>query len=100
MASLFQAGPTAGTVKSYLSSVCFTQISLGLGDPHAVVAMPQLEYVVKGVKKKTAARSNCPQLPITVQILSMLLKVWETVPDEFNASMLACMCFFWIFVGR
>ena len=34
VAWLYQTGVTAGTIKSYLSAVRYTQISLGLGDPH------------------------------------------------------------------
>ena len=95
-ASLFRQGLTAGTIKTYLSSVRYTQISLGLGDPHAK-AMPQLEYVVKGLKRKTAGQTARTRLPITVQILRDLKAVWPVAPDQFNASMLwaaSCMCFF------
>ena len=95
-ASLFRQGLTAGTIKTYLSSVRYTQISLGLGDPHAK-AMPQLEYVVKGLKRKTAGQTARTRLPITVQILRDLKAVWHVAPDQFNASMLwaaSCMCFF------
>ena len=53
VASLFRKGLTAGTIKS---SVRYTQISLGLGDPHAN-ALPQLEYVVKGLKRKAAGQA-------------------------------------------
>lgn len=87
---------TAGTVKSYLSSVHFTQISLGLGDPHAA-STPQLEYVIKGVKRKAAANSSRPRIPITVPVMANLLEVWQQEPNVFDASILwaaACMCFF------
>ena len=98
VAWLYQTGVTAGTITSYLSAVRYTQISLGLGDPHAA-SMPQLEYVVKGAKRKTAARGSRPRLPITGQILTSLIGVWENESDQFNGSMLwatACMCFFGI----
>ena len=55
VASLFRQGLMAGTIKSYLSAVRYTQISLGFSDPHAI-AMPQLEYVTKGRKRKTAGQ--------------------------------------------
>ena len=60
--------------------------------------MPQLGYVVKGVKSRTTDRLSCPQVPITIRILSSLMGVWQKEPDVFNASILwvaACMCFFW-----
>ena len=87
---------TAGTVKSYLSSVHFTQISLGLGDPHAA-SMPQLEYVIKGVKRKAAANSSHLRILITVPVMANLLEVWQQEPNVFDASMLwavTCTCFF------
>ena len=47
----------AGTVKSYLAAVRHAQIAIGLGDPH-MSDMPQLEYVVKGLRKKTAGAAQ------------------------------------------
>ena len=96
VAFLYRQGLSGGTVKSYLAAIRYVQISLGLGDPHTA-AMPQLEYVVKGVKKKTAGRPARCRRPITPQILAMMKQVWEHEPDKFDAAMLcaaACMCFF------
>ncbi len=96
VAFLYGEGLMAGTVKCYLSAVRHTQIALGLGDPH-VSAMPQLEYVIKGLKKKTAGRSSRDRRPITPPILRQLKRVWESAADQFNAAMLwaaSCMCFF------
>ena len=98
-ASLFRQGLTAGTIKSYLSSVRYTQISLGLGDPHAK-AMPQLEYVIKGLKRKAAGQAARTRLPVTIQILHDLKLVWQNIPNQFDACMLwaaSCMCFFVFF---
>lgn len=95
-ASLFRQGLSAGTVKSYLSSVRYTQISLGLGDPHAAT-MPQLEYVIKGLKRKRGGQAARTRLPIMIQILHDLKRVWQDPPDQFDACMLwaaVCMCFF------
>ena len=101
IAWLYQTGVTAGTIKSYLSAaVRYTQISLGHGDPHAA-SMPQLEYVVKWVKRKTAAQGSRPRLPITGQILTSLIGVWENEPDQFNGSMLwAVACIRILACGR
>jgi len=85
-----------GTIKSYLAAVRHTQIALGLGDPH-MGEMPQLEYVVKGVKKMPTDRPTRTRLPITLEILCRLKRVWQNWPNCRDASMLwaaATMCFF------
>ena len=59
--------------------------------------MPQLEYVVKGLKKKTAGRAARVRRPITPLILRSLKQVWQSEPSRRDASMLwaaSCMCFF------
>ena len=83
-------------MKSYLAAVRHEQISLGLGDPHRGT-MPMLEYVVKGLKKRTAGRTSRPRQPITPQILRMLKMVWQSSASKDDAVMLwaaVCMCFF------
>ena len=96
VALLYREGLSGGTVKSYLSAVRHMHISMGLGDPH-ISSMPQLEYVVKGMKKKTASRAARVRLPITPQILRQMKQVWQLLPDRHNSAMLwaaVCMCFF------
>ena len=59
--------------------------------------MPQLEYVIKGLKRKRGGQAARTRLPITIQILHDLKQVWQDAPDQFNACMLwaaACMCLF------
>ena len=68
VALLYNKGLSVGTVKSYLSAARHTQISLGFGDPN-VTGIPQLEFVVKGMKKGTATRQSQARLPITPEIL-------------------------------
>ena len=64
VAHLYREGLAASTVKSYLAAVRHAQIALGLGDPK-MAGMPQLEYVTKGLRKKTAGRQKRTRLPIT-----------------------------------
>ena len=95
-AHLFKEGLVAGTVKSYLSAVRHAQIAAGLGDPR-VGEMPQLEYVVKGIRKQTANKGRGKRLPISPSIMRLLKRVWENLPDQNEAAMLwalACLCFF------
>ena len=96
VASLYTQRLTAGTVKSYLAAVRHAQIAIGLGDPQ-IGAMPRLEYVLKGLKKKVAGKDRRVRLPITPGILRKLKRVWAWRPDKYNTAMLwvACtLCFF------
>ncbi len=84
------------TVKSYLSAVRHAQIALGLGDPR-LADMPQLEYVTKGLRKKTAGKPKRRHLPIMPSLLRKLRGAWEQLPCQEDAQMLwaaSCLCFF------
>ena len=54
-------GLAPGTVKSYQAAVTFGQNSGGMGDPR-IGRMPQLEYVMKGIKRSTKKKVG-PRLP-------------------------------------
>ncbi len=93
---LHRDGLSGATVKGYLAAVRHAQIALGMGDPR-ISSMPQLEYVVRGARKKAAGRPSRTRLPITPPILRQLKSVWERDPNRFDAAMLwaaPCMCFF------
>lgn len=75
VAGLYTEGLTAGTAKSYLAAVRHAQIAIGLGDPH-MSNMPQLEYVIKGMRKKTARAPQRTRLPVTPAIMLQLKKAW------------------------
>jgi len=96
VAFLYNEGLSAGTVKSYMSAARYTQIAMGFGDPD-VGGMAQLEFVLKGLKRKTAVGGRQSRLPITPDILRALRKVWESDADRDKATMLwaaVTMCFF------
>ena len=96
VAHLYKAGLSSRTVKSYLSAVRHSQISMGLGDPR-VEAMPQLEYVSRGMRKLSAGGPSTTRLPITPAILLQLRVVWSGLAVRLDAVMLwaaVCMCFF------
>ena len=85
----------AGKVKNYLAAVRHTQIALGLMGPR-MGDMPQLEYVIRGVKRMAQVRTRV-RLPITLEVLKGLKWVWQKLPNQRDASMLwaaATMCFF------
>jgi len=59
--------------------------------------MPQLEFVIKGLKKKSTTGQSCTRLPITPEILWAVKAVWECDANREKVVMLwaaACMCFF------
>ena len=96
VAALHTQGLAVGTVKSYLAAMRHTQIAIGLGDPQ-IGSMPQLEYVLKGLKRRSAGRQGRPRLPITPTVLRQLKEVWARMPDRHNAAMLwaaSTLCFF------
>ena len=96
IAHLYREGLAASTVKSYLAAVRHAQIALGLGDPK-MAGIPQLEYVTKGLCKKTVGRQKQTHLPITPPILCRMKIVWQRMPCRKDASMLwaaSCLCFF------
>ena len=84
-----------GTIKSYLAAVRFHQIARGQPDPK-ICQMPQLEYVIKGIKRSSPAGSRC-RLPVTPAILISLKRVWQKSKDPYEAALLwaaSCLCFF------
>ena len=96
VAFMYREGLSAGTMKSYLAAVRHRQIAMGLGDP-VMVRMPQLQYVLKGARRRLAGRPKRTRLPITPEILQQLRGSWERHPVRADASMLwaaATLCFF------
>ncbi len=94
IAHLHRAQLAHGTMKSYLAAIRYEHIRRGLGNP-AIHTMPQLQYVLRGVKKATPACTRTRR-PITPTILLGLKRVWQREANLRNAKMLwaaACLCF-------
>ena len=92
---LYTEGIKASTIKSYLAAVRHAQISLGLGDPR-ICDMPQLEYVIRGIKRCTGQQVRT-RLPITTSLMRDLKCYWRsnyTYQDYVMLWAAACMCFF------
>lgn len=54
-------------------------------------------HVTRGLRKLTSRGSASKRLPVTPNIMQLLLSVWESHPVRFDAVMLwaaSCMCFF------
>ena len=62
------------TIKAYLSGLRFTQIHLGGGDPFQNDAMPQLEYMLKGIKQVQGRQAEPPNQRLPSRPLP--LKLW------------------------
>ena len=95
VAYLYKEGLKAGTIKSYLATIRYTHIVLGLGNPH-IDSMARLEYMVRGIKRLTNAPTRT-RLPITVPLLDQMHRSWSTDRPSRDALMLwaaASMCFF------
>lgn len=97
VAHLGKQGLTHQTIKCYLSALRFMQIKAGLGDPFVAGAFPQLQYVLRGIKRSPRLRSPRPRLPITPAILRQLRVVWSplaTDPDYVMLWAACCLGFF------
>ena len=78
-------------IEVYLSAVRNLQISYGLDDPFAGIAMPQLDLVMRGIKRSEAEKgvSKREQLPIFPLILLRLKEVWS--PSGRTRDDLGCL---------
>lgn len=97
VAYLYNEKLAPSTIKTYLAAVRHEQISIGLGNPQ-IAQMPQLEYVIRGVKR-LAKQSSCKRLLITPTILHQLKIVWAKDAGNRDMKMLwvaSCLCFFWL----
>lgn len=82
------------TIKVYLSAVRNLQISYGLDDPFAGIAMPQLDLVMRGIKRSEAEKgvSKRERLPISPLILNKLKEVWSPSGHNHDIKMIWAAC--------
>ena len=80
VAYLYNEKLAPSSIKTYLAAIRHEQISLGLGNPQ-ITQMPQLEYVVKGVKG-WQNRVLAKRLLITSVILWQLKMAWAREADK------------------
>jgi len=95
VAFLYKESLKVGTMKSYLAATRYTQIKLGLGNPH-MEDMAKLEYVIRGVKRLMSG-SRWSRLPITLLLLVQLRCSWQANWSRRDGLMLwaaATTCFF------
>ena len=75
------------TIKCYLSAVHHYSIMGGQGDLFGPGALPVLQYVLRGVRRRPQPPAQ-PRLPITPQILRCLKAQWSAHAAELNYIML------------
>ncbi len=99
VAYLADQGLKHRTIKVYLSAVRHLQISAAQPDPFSGKSMPQLEYVLRGIKKREAEKAGSvrERLPITPAILLRMKAVWDPSGAQRDTKMIwaaCCLCFF------
>ena len=85
------------TIKSYLSALRHLQIAQGFSDPFTPGAFPQLEYVLKGVRRSPHISPQLKRLPITLDLLRKLYAVWSPSARDLDTHLLwaaCCLAFF------
>ena len=83
------------TIKAYLSGLRFAQIHLIMGNPFKTADMPQLDYVLTGIKRVQAKQQlqPKPRLPITMDIMRSLKSSWvETHSSQDNTMLWTAAC--------
>nr|MCH9733566.1 site-specific integrase [Actinomycetes bacterium] len=88
---LYQQQLSPSTIRLYLSSLRFLQISQGGVDP-SLADLPRLHYIVRAVRRLSIAPKRPSRLPITPTILHHLYSVWSTVPVSYDNFMLWAAC--------
>ena len=70
-AFLADGGLATQTVKSYISAIRNTQLSLGLPDPREQSSLPVLKRVLAGISRARLGRGQTPKvrLPVTASLL-------------------------------
>ena len=99
MSYLAHSGLKHCTIKVYLSAIRHLQISQGLKDPFSGEAWPQLDQVMRGVKRVEAEKGikKRERLPISPSILTQLKQAWSPSGHTHDTKMVwaACtLCFF------
>ena len=84
-------------IKCYLSAIRHLQISQCFQDPFFLGAFPQLEYVLKGIRRSPTSTPTQQRLPITPEILREMHRVWALAANNPDTHLLwaaCCLAFF------
>ena len=91
---LARDGLSHQTIKSYLSAIRHYHILASQGDPFTGDPFPQLQYVLRGIKRLPSAGPRSPRMPITPAILRTLRDQWAVaaVRDQDFIMLWAVCC--------
>ena len=89
------------TIKVYLSAARHLQIANGMRDPFAGVPSPQLDQVMRGIKRNEAEKGSTTKqrLPISPVVLRKLWEVWSERGGEHDTKMIWAACCFVFFLA-
>ena len=79
------------SIRNYLSSLRHLQISAGFPDPFTSSTCPRLTYVLRGIQRSTTQTAR-PRLPITPDILNLLLETWAQQSLSYETRLLWAAC--------
>ena len=82
---------STSSIRLYISSIRFLQISLGYPDP-SLSDLPQLHYVLRAVRRLNPIYRYPTRLPITPTILRHLFVTWSAPPVSYSNRMLWAAC--------
>ena len=91
VAFLFDQHLSSSSIRLYLSALRFFQITQGGRDP-SLSSFNRLHYVLRGVVRTQPGSSRPTRLPITVDVLEHLFRVWAATTPHHNTVMLWAAC--------
>ena len=91
VAFLYASSFSSSSVNLYLSALRYSQIALGGQDPR-FPQLPQLQYVLRGLRRQQPTSSRPQRLPITPAIMQILFHRWSRAPVTFEKVMLWAAC--------
>lgn len=91
VAHLYNIQLASSSVRLYLSALRFFQINLSGVDP-SLPDMARLHYTVRGLSRLQLAGDRPTRLPITLDILETLFRVWSVESPTYERVMLWAAC--------
>ena len=91
VAHLYNTHLAPSSVRLYLSALRFFQINLSGVDP-SLPDMARLHYAVRGLSRLQLAGNRPTRLPITLEILETLFRVWSAESPTYKRVMLWAAC--------
>ena len=91
VAHLYDDRLTLSSIRLYLSALCFWQICQG-GSDLSLDSHARLHYVLRGITRSQPRAARPPRLPVSLDILDRLFRVWSASPSRHETTMLWAAC--------